>query len=166
MYGQVIVEELVRLGCSIFCIAPGSRSAPLTVAAARHPDVRTFMSFDERSLGFFALGHARATHKATAIIVTSGTAVVNLFPAVAEAFNDEIPLILLTADRPPELRQVGANQTIDQVKIFGTHVRYFFDVPTPDNRISAQVIKNIVADAYAHTKTGPVHLNCMFREPL
>ena len=166
MSGQVIVEELVRLGCKTFCIAPGSRSTPLTVAAARNSAVRTFMSFDERSLGFFAIGHARATRQATALIVTSGTAVVNLFPAVAEAFNDEIPLILLTADRPPELRQVGANQTIDQVKIFGTHVRYFFDVPTPDDLISAQVIKNIVVDAYTHSKSGPVHINCMFREPL
>src|SRR3989338_8443015 len=124
----MIVEQLINSGCDFFCIAPGSRSTPLVLEVAANPKAKSIISHDERSLGFFALGYAKATQKPVAIIVTSGTAVANLFPAIIEASLGHVPLIVLSADRPTELRNLGANQAIDQIKIFGSYVRYFFDL--------------------------------------
>ncbi|MFW5973523.1 MAG: thiamine pyrophosphate-binding protein, partial [Bacteroidota bacterium] len=126
-WAAALIDQLVTSGVTLFFIAPGSRSTPLTMAAARHGGARTVVHFDERGTCFMAVGAARATGRPAAWITTSGTAVANGFPAVVEASIDHIPVILLTADRPPELRHTGANQTVDQAKIFGEQVRWFFD---------------------------------------
>jgi 2-succinyl-5-enolpyruvyl-6-hydroxy-3-cyclohexene-1-carboxylate synthase len=127
------VDELVRSGVDMFAIAPGSRSSPLTHAVFKHPRAAHTLCIDERSLAFWAVGRAAATGRPVAIITTSGTAVANLLPAVVEASSSAVPLILLTADRPVELRDTGANQTIDQVKIFGSFVRWAADLPPPES---------------------------------
>lgn len=172
LWAQLIVEELVRHGVGHFFVAPGSRSSPLALAAAlrceggdrRPPALHTH--FDERGLAFAALGCARATGRPAVVITTSGTAVANLLPAVVEASLEQIPMVLLTGDRPPELRDCGANQSIDQVKIFGGYVRWFFDLPCPATEISPRFVLGTVDQAFAQAQTGPVHLNCQFREPL
>src|SRR5205814_8177483 len=110
--------------CDYFCIAPGSRSSPLTVPAAQHKKVKTLVHFDERGLAFHALGYASATKKPVVLICTSGTAAANFFPAVIEASKKKVPLIVLTADRPPELRATGAVQTIDQANLFGKYAKF------------------------------------------
>ncbi|HMB91533.1 MAG TPA: 2-succinyl-5-enolpyruvyl-6-hydroxy-3-cyclohexene-1-carboxylic-acid synthase [Rhodothermales bacterium] len=169
VWADLIVEELVRKGIDFFCIAPGSRSTPLTTAVAAHPKARHLVHFDERGTAFCALGYGRATRRPAVWITTSGTALANGYPAVVEAATDGVPMLLLTADRPPELRQTGANQTIDQVKLFGDYTRWFFDLPTPTVDIDpAMVLTTIDHAVYRAQRTpgGPVHLNCMFREPL
>ncbi|MCB1075538.1 MAG: 2-succinyl-5-enolpyruvyl-6-hydroxy-3-cyclohexene-1-carboxylic-acid synthase [Simkania sp.] len=167
-WAKLLIKELIHQGVRYFCIAPGSRSTSLTVAASEHPLANTFVHFDERALCFHALGYAKATGIPAAVIVTSGTAVGNLMPAVMEAHNDHVPMILLTSDRPPELRQTGANQTADQVKMFQNFVRWQEDFPCPDPHISPAFIGSTIATALAHALSapaGPVQLNCMFREP-
>ena len=116
LWATLIVEELVRLGVELFALAPGSRSTPLALAAARHPRARCIVCLDERSLAFHALGFAKAGRGLAAVITSSGTAVANLLPACVEAYEAQVPLIFLTADRPPELRNSGANQTINQAR--------------------------------------------------
>ncbi len=169
LWGGLLVEELVRCGVDTFVLCPGSRSTPLVQAAARNPDARCIVWGDERGAGFYALGHARSGGCA-AVITTSGTAVANLLPAVVEASLDRIPLIVLTADRPHELREVGANQTIRQPGIFGDHVRWSFDLPAPDDRTPARMVlttvDHAVSRALAESHPGPIHLNCPLREPL
>ncbi len=167
---QIIVEELCRCGCNTFCVAPGSRSSPLTLAVAQHPRSRLVPGIDERSLAFWALGHGKATGRPCVVITSSGTAVANLLPAVVEASQSNVPLILLTADRPAELRDSGSNQTIDQVGIFGKYVRWDADLipPSPDVplRKSMSVISHAVNVSTSRSDSGPVHINCQFREPL
>ena len=161
-WASLIIEELVRNGVHYFCIAPGSRSTPLVVA-------KTFMGYEKRSIGFHALGYARATGSPAAVITTSGTAVANLYPAVVEASSDGVPMVLLTADRPPELIETDANQTIRQDRFFGTYVRWYFDLPCPDINISPSMALTTVDQAVYRSKighSGPVHLNCRYREPL
>lgn len=118
-----LVDELVRAGVQHFCVAPGSRSTPLALTIARQPGARLWMHIDERSAGFFALGMAKVLRAPVALVCTSGTAAANFLPAVVEAFYARIPLIVLTADRPHELRDVGAPQTIDQINLFGKHAK-------------------------------------------
>ena len=169
LWAYLIVEELLRCGVDFFCVAPGSRSTPLVAALAANERARSLIHFDERGTAFAALGYARATGRPAAWITTSGTAVANGLPAVVEAATDGVPMILLTADRPPELRQTGANQTIDQPDIFGDYVRWRFDLPAPDPGIDpAMVLTTVDQAAYraGRTPRGPVHLNLMFREPL
>jgi 2-succinyl-5-enolpyruvyl-6-hydroxy-3-cyclohexene-1-carboxylate synthase len=168
LWAYLIVEELLRCGVDLFCVAPGSRSTPLVAALAANERARSLIHFDERGTAFAALGYARATGRPAAWITTSGTAVANGLPAVVEASTDGVPMLLLTADRPPELRQTGANQTIDQPDIFGDYVRWRFDLPAPDPAIDpAMVLTTVDQAAYraARTPQGPVHLNLMFREP-
>jgi len=168
LWAYLIVEELLRCGVCFFCVAPGSRSTPLVAALAANERARSLIHFDERGTAFAALGHARATGRPAAWITTSGTAVANGLPAVVEAATDGVPMILLTADRPPELRQTGANQTIDQPDIFGDYVRWRFDLPAPNPDIDpAMVLTTVDQAAYRAGRTpgGPVHLNLMFREP-
>ncbi|DBA90081.1 TPA: hypothetical protein ACH3X1_003400 [Trebouxia sp. C0004] len=166
---RALVEELCRLGVNTFAVAPGSRSSALTLAVAMHPRARVMTCIDERSLGFWALGHARATGLPAAVITSSGTAVANLLPAVVEASQSNIPMLLITADRPSEMRDTGANQTIDQVKIFGGYTRWAIDVPPPDHVVPVRGLLTS-ADAAVRfatgTPAGPVHINCQFREPL
>ncbi|HET7480156.1 MAG TPA: 2-succinyl-5-enolpyruvyl-6-hydroxy-3-cyclohexene-1-carboxylic-acid synthase [Rubrobacteraceae bacterium] len=168
LWAALIVEELARCGVGLFCVAPGSRSTPLVAALAENDRARSLIHFDERGTAFAALGYARATGSPAAWITTSGTAVANGLPAVVEASVDGAPMILLTADRPPELRQTGANQTIDQPDIFGDYVRWRFDLPAPDPAIDPAMVLTTVDQAVYRSRrspSGPVHLNLMFREP-
>ncbi|MEM9665184.1 MAG: 2-succinyl-5-enolpyruvyl-6-hydroxy-3-cyclohexene-1-carboxylic-acid synthase [Bacteroidota bacterium] len=168
-WADLIVEACVRGGVNTFFVAPGSRSTPLTTAAAAHPQVRTVVHVDERGTAFAALGYGRATGRPAAWITTSGTALANGYPAVLEASQDEVPMLLLTADRPPELRHTGANQTLDQVHLYGRAPRWFFDLPAPTVEIPPAFVLTTVAQALHRASApsaGPVHLNSMFREPL
>lgn len=168
-WGKLIVEELVRLGVEYFCIAPGSRSGPLAVAVAENKRARSSIHFDERGLAYYALGFVASSGKPACLIATSGTAVANFYPAVIEASKKKLPLIVLTADRPPELRNTGANQTIDQVKIFGDYARFFFDLPCPSKDIPLEVVLTTIDQTVYRSRAdfpGPAHINCMFREPL
>ncbi|MBX7065966.1 MAG: 2-succinyl-5-enolpyruvyl-6-hydroxy-3-cyclohexene-1-carboxylic-acid synthase [Parachlamydiales bacterium] len=161
-----MIDQLAQQGVAHFCLAPGSRSTPLALAAIEHPKAETHVHFDERGLGFLALGIAKASQKPVALIVTSGTAVGNLLPAVMEAHHTNTPLILVTADRPHELRDCSANQTTDQVKIFQSFVRWQTDLPT---EMDEKFFRSAMAQAYfASMKNppGPVHINCPLRDPL
>ncbi|MGF1666796.1 MAG: 2-succinyl-5-enolpyruvyl-6-hydroxy-3-cyclohexene-1-carboxylic-acid synthase [Acidimicrobiia bacterium] len=164
-----VVDELIRNGVRRFVIAPGSRSAALASAVAGHPDADLTVAIDERSAGFHALGMGKAGQPA-AVIVTSGTAGANLLPAVVEAEMSWASLIVLTADRPPELREVGANQTIDQTGLFGRHVRWFFEMGVAEDRPGSNgfwrsTVCRVVEEATGE-RPGPVHINLAFREPL
>ncbi len=165
-----IAEELVQSGVTDVVVCPGSRSTPLALAARAHPGLRVRVLLDERSAGFFALGLARASRRPVAVVVTSGTAVANLLPATVEASLARVPLVLLTADRPPELRDRGAPQTIDQVGIFGGHVRWYAELPLLDGGPETRRhVRSVVGRAVATARggpAGPVHLNVPFREPL
>jgi 2-succinyl-5-enolpyruvyl-6-hydroxy-3-cyclohexene-1-carboxylate synthase len=166
LWANLIIEELIRCGVEYFCISPGSRSTPLVVAAARNQRARTIICYDERAAGFHAVGYARATGKPAAVITTSGTAVANLLPAIVEASNDHLPLVALTADRPPELIAAGANQTIDQPGIFGSYTRFDIDLPCPTLDIPPQFVLTSVDQEVYRSANGPVHINCRYREPL
>eukprot|EP00892_Ulva_mutabilis_P000338 jgi/Ulvmu1/10304/UM060_0106.1 len=171
-HAALIVDELVRCGVLRFAVAPGSRSSPLVHAAYSHPHATLHVCFDERSLGFWAVGAATAAAAPVAIVTTSGTAVANLLPAAVEAAASAVPLVLLTADRPAELRACGANQTIDQVKLFGGYVRHAVDLPPPDASpaYSASSVLTVIDAAVRHavnpSAPGPVHVNCQLRDPL
>ncbi|MBS0628989.1 MAG: 2-succinyl-5-enolpyruvyl-6-hydroxy-3-cyclohexene-1-carboxylic-acid synthase [Verrucomicrobia bacterium] len=167
-WGKTIVDQLVQQGVTYFCLSPGSRSTPLTMAVAENPDVTSFVHFDERGSAFHALGYAKASGKPAAVIVTSGTALGNLLPAIMEAKYAHVPLIILTSDRPAELRDVMANQTCDQIKIFADSVNYFFDLPTPTTKLPEQFLATTIAQLVSQSTypiKGPVQLNCPFAEP-
>ncbi|XP_057963060.1 protein PHYLLO, chloroplastic isoform X2 [Malania oleifera] len=169
VWASLIIEECCRLGLTYFCVAPGSRSSPLAVAASTHPLTTCMSCFDERSLAFHAIGYARGSHKPAVVITSSGTAVSNLLPAVVEASQDFVPILLLTADRPPELQEAGANQAINQVNHFGSFVRFFFSLPPPTDHIPARMVLTTLDSALywaTSSPSGPVHINCPFREPL
>ena len=171
IWSGIFVTELKKLGLDFVCIAPGSRSTPLAVAFAES-GIRVYVHSDERSAAYFALGLARASHKPVALVCTSGTAAANFFPALIEANYSEAPLIVLTADRPAEMRESGANQTIDQLKLFGDQVRWFADVPAPEANFSKHLLRylqSLAARAYETAQApmpGAVHLNFQFRKPL
>ena len=152
-----------------FCISPGSRNTPLTLSVAQRQDLHPYVHFDERGAAFHALGLAKASGAPAVFICTSGSAVVNAMPAVVEASTSHTPLILLTADRPPELLDTGANQAIEQVKVFGDFVRWAHVFPCPDEAIPLESVLTAVCQGVYRATTGnpgPVHFNCMFREPL
>ncbi len=132
LWTRVFVDELARAGLRSVCIAPGSRSTPLTMAFAEHDGIRIYPHLDERSAAFFALGLALATEEPVALVCTSGSATANFFPAIIEAHESRVPLLVLTTDRPPELRYSGANQTIDQVKMYGDYALWSVDTPLPE----------------------------------
>ncbi len=168
-WGSLIIEELIRNGIDYFCISPGSRSTPLTVGVARNPRARHIIVYDERAAAFHALGYARGNRKPAVLICTSGTAIANYYPAVVEAAMDGIPLIILSADRPPEKIETGANQTIRQSKFFGDYVRWQFDLPCPAEEIPPQMVLTSLDQAVHRAVSqpaGPVHVNCPFRDPL
>ncbi|NND71668.1 MAG: 2-succinyl-5-enolpyruvyl-6-hydroxy-3-cyclohexene-1-carboxylic-acid synthase [Rhodothermales bacterium] len=167
-WARQIVRQLVASGVKHFFVSPGSRSTPL-VLAILESEISCTVHYDERGSAFAAVGFARSSGSPAAWVTTSGTAVANGFPSVVEAAESRVPLVLLTADRPPELRYSGANQTIDQVKIFGSYVRAFVDVPAPDPQISMMDLHQMVSGALqaaVYPVPGPVHINCMFRKPL
>jgi 2-succinyl-5-enolpyruvyl-6-hydroxy-3-cyclohexene-1-carboxylate synthase len=151
------------------CVSPGSRSTPLTAAVARDGRLGSAVWLDERGAAFHALGRARATGRPAALVCTSGTAVANYLPAVVEAAQDCVPLLVLTADRPPELLDAGANQAIRQPGIFGDYVRWSFTLPAPGAEVPSALVLSTVDQALHRAlgpPAGPVHVNCMFREPL
>ena len=169
---SLVVDALARAGLRAVCIAPGSRSTPLVLAFYAHRAIRVYRHLDERSAAFFGLGLALEWDEPVALVCTSGTAVANFFPAVIEAKMSQVPLLLLTADRPPELRHSGANQTIDQVKIYGDQVLWSVDMALPQTEppaVMARSLQTVAARAYATANglvKGPVHLNFPFRKPL
>ena len=163
-----LVDEWVRAGVTDAVVAPGSRSTPLALALAAEPRLRLHVHHDERSAAYLALGLGLATGRPAPVLCSSGTAAAELHPAVVEAHQAEVPMLVCTADRPPELRDVGAPQTIDQDKLFGTALRWFHDPGVPDSAIAASW-RSLGARAVAEAtgvRPGPVHLNLPFRDPL
>jgi 2-succinyl-5-enolpyruvyl-6-hydroxy-3-cyclohexene-1-carboxylate synthase len=175
-FGMVLADELARCGLREVVVAPGSRSAPLAMAfweLEQAGRVRLHVRIDERSAGFTALGLAKASRRPVAVLCTSGTAAANFHPAVIEADESAVPLLVLTADRPPELRGTGASQTIDQVKLYGAAVRWYAEAGVPERRPGmAGYWRSLACRAWANaagalgTLPGPVHLNLPFRDPL
>jgi 2-succinyl-5-enolpyruvyl-6-hydroxy-3-cyclohexene-1-carboxylate synthase len=167
---RAFCDELARCGMTDACTSPGSRCAPLVLALARERRLRCWSHLDERCAGFFALGLAKASGRPAAVACTSGTAAANLAPAVHEAREARTPLIVLTADRPPELREVGAGQSIDQIKLYGSAVKWFVEVGTHEpSRETAVHHRALACRAYATAagdRPGPVHLNFPLRDPL
>jgi 2-succinyl-5-enolpyruvyl-6-hydroxy-3-cyclohexene-1-carboxylate synthase len=167
---SALVEELALAGVEHACVSPGSRSAPLALAFWNEARIRVWSHVDERCAGFFALGLAQQSGRPVAVVTTSGTAAANLHPAVAEAGEARVPLVVITADRPPELRGRGAGQTIDQLALFGSAVRWFFELGSVDASDAAllhfrSAASRAVAEALG-APPGPVHLNVPLREPL
>jgi 2-succinyl-5-enolpyruvyl-6-hydroxy-3-cyclohexene-1-carboxylate synthase len=168
---SAFVEELARCGMRRAVLSPGSRSTPLALALWRQPEIEVHVILDERSAAFFALGAAQASRTPVAMLCTSGTAAANFHPAICEADQSDVPLIALTADRPPELRGIGAGQTIDQLKLFGSAVRWFCEVGThradDDGLLHYRSTAcRAFAAARGEPRPGPVHLNVAWREPL
>jgi len=167
---RAFADELARCGMRAACTSPGSRCAPLTLTFAREPRLRCFSHVDERCAAFFALGIAKASGEPVAVLCTSGTAAAELLPAAIEAHEARVPLLLLTADRPPELRENGAGQAIDQLKLFAGATKWFFDVGTHEaTRARLRWMRTLACRAYATTREGRpgvVHLNFALREPL
>jgi 2-succinyl-5-enolpyruvyl-6-hydroxy-3-cyclohexene-1-carboxylate synthase len=164
-----LIDELVAGGTRHACVSPGSRSTPLALALERHPGITVHVHLDERSSAFFALGLAKTLRKPVAVACTSGTAAAELFPSVVEASQARVPLFLLTADRPPRLRGTGANQTIDQVRLFGAYPRAYLAPSVPASAADALEWRQTGRDAVAACggpQPGPVHVNCSFEEPL
>jgi 2-succinyl-5-enolpyruvyl-6-hydroxy-3-cyclohexene-1-carboxylate synthase len=167
---RAFCEELGRCGLRHACTSPGSRNTPILLSLAREPRIRCWSHVDERCAAFFAVGAAKASGGPVAVTCTSGTAAANYLPAVVEAHHARVPLIILTADRPPELREVGAGQAIDQVKLYGDAVKWYFEVgvdrATPD---MLRWVRELACRTYwtaSAGRPGPVHLNFPLREPL
>lgn len=170
IWSSILVETLHRLGLTTAVLCPGSRSAPLTIAFASHPEMDAIPVLDERSASFFALGKARCSQQPVALVCTSGTAGANFYPAVIEARESRVPLLVLTADRPPELRDCNAGQAIDQHKLYGSYPNWQTELALPaiDPALLAYLRQTLI---YAWEQTlypipGPVHLNLPFRDPL
>ncbi|MFO7446944.1 MAG: 2-succinyl-5-enolpyruvyl-6-hydroxy-3-cyclohexene-1-carboxylic-acid synthase [Ignavibacteriaceae bacterium] len=169
LWTEAFARELAAIGVKYACIAPGSRNTPLTLAFANNKKIKSFVHIDERSCAFFALGLAKSSGTPVVIVCTSGTATAELYPAIIEAYQQRVPLIVCTADRPPELLDCGANQTINQNNLYKNHIRWFFDVGLPEpitRRIKhiKVVAGRAVYESLIRSK-GPVHLNFPFRKP-
>ena len=166
-FAATFVDELAAQGVEFACVSPGSRSAPIAMALQRHPRIKVLVHIDERCGSFFAVGLGKASGKPAVVLTTSGTAAAELHAAVIEAAYSRTPLIVLTADRPPELQDVGANQAIDQQRLFGTAPVWFFDPGAPvEIPNAARLWRRLAARAVVEAAAGPVHLNLPFREPL
>jgi 2-succinyl-5-enolpyruvyl-6-hydroxy-3-cyclohexene-1-carboxylate synthase len=170
LWGSVVAETLVRSGVSRVVISPGSRSTPLAFAFARHPAIEATPVLDERSAAFFALGIAKREMRPVVLLCTSGTAGANYFPAVIEAHEAGVPLLVLTADRPPEMRACASGQTIDQQRLFGAYTGFYHELAVPEASLPLlRYLRQTVAHAVERTLApfaGPVHLNAPFRDPL
>jgi 2-succinyl-5-enolpyruvyl-6-hydroxy-3-cyclohexene-1-carboxylate synthase len=165
-WGRALIGRLSELGAETFCFSPGARSSPLVAALG---SVRSVGHYDERGTAFFALGAARASGKPAIVITTSGSAVANLLPAVVEAHHAHVPMILMTADRPRELRDRGSNQTITQPGIFTGSILWETEMPCPGDQADFREALERCTEAWARATgipPGPVHLNVPFREPL
>ncbi|SES64231.1 2-succinyl-5-enolpyruvyl-6-hydroxy-3-cyclohexene-1-carboxylate synthase [Salinibacillus kushneri] len=169
-YVAQFVDELVRSGIKDVVISPGSRSTPLSLTFAEHTSIRHWVNLDERSAAFFALGMAKEQKRPVALVCTSGTATANYYPAIIEAFYSRVPLVVLTADRPHELRDVGAPQAIDQIKMYGDYVKWFHEMALPDKSEAMLNYARSMASRAVSTahqgNPGPVQLNFPLREPL
>src|SRR5436190_896365 len=167
---QVLVEELVRCGMTHAVTCPGSRNAPIALTLAAQPGLTAVSVVDERSAGFVALGMAKESGWPVAVTTTSGTAAANLLPAIVEAHEARVPLIVLTADRPPELREIGAGQAIDQIKLYGSAAKWFVEVGNHEpSRATGVHFRSLACRAWATAgggRPGVVHLNFPLREPL
>ncbi len=167
---RAMLDEFVRCGMQHACTCPGSRNTPIVLSIADEPHLHAWSHVDERAAGFFALGAAKASGRPVAVTCTSGTAAANLLPAVIEAHEAGVPLILLTADRPPELRDVGAGQTIDQIKLYGDAVKWFVELGVPEATPERMHwARSLACRAYwtaLNGRPGPVHINVPLREPL
>ncbi|TAG94519.1 MAG: 2-succinyl-5-enolpyruvyl-6-hydroxy-3-cyclohexene-1-carboxylic-acid synthase, partial [Oscillatoriales cyanobacterium] len=170
LWASIIAETLQRLGLTTAVICPGSRSAPLTIAFAQNKLIETIPILDERSASFFALGIAKKSGVPTALICTSGTAAANFYPAIIEARESRIPLLILTADRPPELRDCHAGQAIDQVKLYGNYPNWQAELAIPSASIGMlDYVRQTIVYAIERSTfptPGPVHLNIPLRDPL
>jgi 2-succinyl-5-enolpyruvyl-6-hydroxy-3-cyclohexene-1-carboxylate synthase len=170
LWGHLVARGLSDLGITTVFFSPGSRSTPLIIGCEKEERLSCFPALDERTAAFLALGHAKRTSVPTAVICTSGSALTHWFPAVTEASYSGIPLLLLSADRPPELQECGAGQTINQIKLFGSFVREFYQSPLPcQEQEQIDNLQAILQTAYSKTvgsNSGPVHINFSFREPL
>lgn len=169
-FSLALTDELVRSGVTQAVLSPGSRSAPLAFALSEHPSISLTVVLDERSAGFVALGIAAQTGGPVVVVTTSGSAAANLHPAIVESSYANVPLIIITADRPGELRDTGAGQTIDQIKLFGSSVRWFCEVGVPEDQAASNSYwRSVACRAVASARLpspGPVHLNVAFRDPL
>jgi 2-succinyl-5-enolpyruvyl-6-hydroxy-3-cyclohexene-1-carboxylate synthase len=169
-FARTLVDEWARQGITRACLAPGSRSTPLALALAGDERIHVDVQLDERSASFTALGIAKATGVPAVLLCTSGTAAANFHPAVLEAHHARVPMLVCTADRPPELRDTGAGQTVDQVKLYGSAVRWYCDPGPPEDRPGVGAEWRALASRAVHEArgpvAGPVHLNLPFREPL
>ncbi|NWF88544.1 MAG: 2-succinyl-5-enolpyruvyl-6-hydroxy-3-cyclohexene-1-carboxylic-acid synthase [Ignavibacteriaceae bacterium] len=169
LWAELFVQQLEKHGVKFVCISPGSRSTPLTYAFAANKKIKSFPIIDERSSGFFALGLAKTSKTPVVLVCTSGTATAEFYPAIIEAYQSKIPLIICTADRPPELQNVGANQTINQNNIYNNHIRWFIDAGLPQVcKTGLTKILTIAQKAILESsinKMGPVHINFPFKEP-
>ncbi len=170
LWASVAAETLARLGLQTVIVCPGSRSTPLTFAFANHPDIEALPVLDERSAAFFALGCAKRQHLPVALLCTSGTAGANFYPAIIEAYESNIPLLVFTADRPPELRDCASGQTIDQQKLYGGFVKSYSELAVPESRPEMLAyLRQTLVSAWGKAITappGPIHFNCPFRDPL
>jgi 2-succinyl-5-enolpyruvyl-6-hydroxy-3-cyclohexene-1-carboxylate synthase len=169
LWAEIFIDQLVRLGVQYACISPGSRSTPLALACAGNKNLKSFVHIDERSGGFFALGIARNLKQPVLLVCTSGTAAAEFYPAIIEAYQQNVPLIVCTADRPPELLNCGANQTINQDNLYKNHIKWFVNAGVPEptterlhhiRTIARRAVKEAVSLEY-----GPVHINLPFRKP-
>lgn len=172
LWATIFVDELARNGLKAACVSPGSRNTPLVMALAAHADIQVYSHIDERSAAFFALGLALASDQPVALVCSSGTATANFYPAIIEAHYTRVPLLVLTADRPPELRESGANQTVDQVKMYGDHVLWAVDVALPEAQpaeVTLRSLRTLAARVYMRANglpKGAVQVNFPFRKPL
>ena len=170
LYTAAFVDELTKSGLKHVVISPGSRSTPMSMVMAEHPEMKVWLEIDERSAGFFALGMAKAQREPVALVCTSGTAAANYLPAIVEAYLSRVPLIVITTDRPHELRDVGAPQAIDQINIFGKYAKWFVEMALPEEtKDMLRYVRTFAGRAIATAVKGPagvVHLNFPFREPL
>ncbi|NOX65267.1 MAG: 2-succinyl-5-enolpyruvyl-6-hydroxy-3-cyclohexene-1-carboxylic-acid synthase, partial [Chlorobi bacterium] len=167
-WSELFISALERLGVRHACISPGSRSTPLTIAFQRSSKIKSYVHVDERSSGFFALGLANKTNKPVVIVTTSGTAVAELYPAIIEAYQQRVPLIVCTADRPPYLLNTGANQTINQIDIYHNHIHKYYSADLPGTNSKAfNHLLSITKDAFSESvkNNRPVHINFPFDKP-
>jgi 2-succinyl-5-enolpyruvyl-6-hydroxy-3-cyclohexene-1-carboxylate synthase len=170
VWANTFFDQLAELGVKYACVSPGSRSTPLTYALSQNKKIKTYVIIDERTSGFFGLGIAKQTQSPVLIITTSGTATAELYPAIIEAYQNRVPLIICTADRPAYLRNSGANQTINQDNLYKNHIRFFYDAGLPELNVKKiEQLKGIallVFNLSLHENRGPVHINFPFEKPL
>lgn len=169
LWTELFAEELVNMGVKYACISPGSRNTPLTLGFASNKNIKSYLLIDERSCGFYGLGLAKATNTPVVLVSTSGTAAAEFYPAIIEAYQQHVPLIICTADRPPELLDCGANQTINQDNLYRNHILWYFNVGVPEPAPERLLhIRSIARRAFSESSVlnkGPVHLNFPFRKP-